>query len=203
MAEEEKLTASNSDVQDFGRVMNTMLRNIVKFQGANQEEFLEQEIEIIVGYLAYLKAAFDTAQAQKALHYPKTHPIPIEVEKTKAIPDMQNEQWARFCYAFARVRDEIVRSNSTRMAHRFSIKDAVRMENWNSSAPMVTNCIFTDNSATYGGGMSNLNSSPTVTNCTFSNNLANQGGGMYTWCSSPPRFNNCILGGDADPNRPA
>jgi predicted outer membrane repeat protein len=46
------------------------------------------------------------------------------------------------------------------------------------SAPMVTNCTFLGNSATSGGGMANNNSDATVTNCTFSGNSATGGGGM-------------------------
>ena len=48
------------------------------------------------------------------------------------------------------------------------------------SAPTVTNCIFTGNTATYGGGMSNDNWSwPLITGCTFKGNFAgNAGGGM-------------------------
>jgi len=55
-----------------------------------------------------------------------------------------------------------------------------------SSSPTVTNCTFSGNSATYGGGISNeYSSSPTVTNCTFSGNSASYGGGYPT--STPPR----------------
>ena len=56
-----------------------------------------------------------------------------------------------------------------------------------SSSPMVTNCMFTENTATYyGGGMCNLSSSPTVTDCTFTENTATiDGGGMCNLSSSP------------------
>jgi predicted outer membrane repeat protein len=48
-------------------------------------------------------------------------------------------------------------------------------------APVLTNIIFTNNSAIYGGGLSNVESSPTLINVTFSDNSATYGGGMYTW----------------------
>jgi len=64
------------------------------------------------------------------------------------------------------------------------------------SLPMVTNCTFSGNSASYGGGMYNYNSWPIVTNCTFSGNSADSGGGMYNDDSSPI-VTNCILWGDS------
>ena len=47
----------------------------------------------------------------------------------------------------------------------------------------------------HGGGMRNyFNSSPTVTNCTFSNNTATElGGGMYKIDSSSPTETNCTF----------
>ncbi|MHC4791263.1 MAG: right-handed parallel beta-helix repeat-containing protein [Planctomycetota bacterium] len=75
------------------------------------------------------------------------------------------------------------------------------MYNDYESNPTFTNCIFTGNSANYGGGgMSNhWDSNPIVTNCTFTGNSANGewalGGGIYCWNSSPT-ITNCILWGD-------
>jgi len=72
-----------------------------------------------------------------------------------------------------------------------------------SSSPTVTNCIFSGNSAGWGGGMSNSpsfqtmpGSSPTLTNCTFSGNAAGVGGGMYNFDSSPT-LTNCIFSGNS------
>jgi len=49
-----------------------------------------------------------------------------------------------------------------------------------TSSPALTNCIFTANSAEFGGGMFNRNSSPIMTNCDFVENRADQtGGGIY------------------------
>ncbi|UCC99586.1 MAG: hypothetical protein JSW66_06810, partial [Phycisphaerales bacterium] len=68
------------------------------------------------------------------------------------------------------------------------------------SAPTVTNCIFSGNSADlYGGGMANAMSAPTVTNCTFSRNSAALGGGMFnfvTVMTGDPTVTNCIFWGD-------
>ena len=76
-----------------------------------------------------------------------------------------------------------------------------------SSSPVVTNSIFSINSAAgasgRGGGMLNSNSSPSVTNCTFSGNVASGGGGgMYNWNSSSPTVTNCVLWGDNAPTGP-
>jgi hypothetical protein len=72
------------------------------------------------------------------------------------------------------------------------------MDNYNSS-PTVTNCTFSDNSATsLGGGMYNdSGSSPTVTNCTFSGNSASWGGGMYNNANSSPTVTNCTFSGNS------
>jgi hypothetical protein len=64
------------------------------------------------------------------------------------------------------------------------------------SSPTVTNCIFTDNRASFNGGMGggifNEAASPTVTNCIFADNSAGSGGGMYN-DSSSPTVTNCIF----------
>ncbi|MBW8040510.1 MAG: hypothetical protein FVQ85_10965 [Planctomycetes bacterium] len=69
--------------------------------------------------------------------------------------------------------------------------------NWLSS-PTLTNCTFSSNSANWGGGMSNSNSSPTLTNCTFSSNWADSGGGMENLDSSPTLTNCTFSGNSAD-----
>ncbi|MBU1048165.1 MAG: hypothetical protein KKD10_06225, partial [Candidatus Omnitrophica bacterium] len=60
----------------------------------------------------------------------------------------------------------------------------------------LINCVFTGNSATYGGGIE-LNDCtgsyiPKVTNCTFNGNTATYGGAIYNF-SSDPVVTNCIL----------
>ncbi|MGB2985555.1 MAG: right-handed parallel beta-helix repeat-containing protein, partial [Phycisphaerae bacterium] len=59
------------------------------------------------------------------------------------------------------------------------------MYNYGGS-PMLTNCVFSGNTAKWGAGMYNDdNSSPTVTDCTFSGNWAEIGGGMWNSYSNP------------------
>lgn len=73
------------------------------------------------------------------------------------------------------------------------------MYNDEDSAPTVTNCTFTGNSAvTEGGGMYyNADTSPTVTGCTFTGNRAgHSGGGMSTQGTAPVLVTNCILWSD-------
>jgi predicted outer membrane repeat protein len=68
------------------------------------------------------------------------------------------------------------------------------MFNFNSS-PTVKNCIFIDNFAASGSGMTNINnSSPTLTDCTFTSNTASAGGGgMYNVSGSNPILTNCTF----------
>lgn len=66
------------------------------------------------------------------------------------------------------------------------------------SSPAVTNCTFTDNSASQrGGGMYNLFASPKVTNCTFWGNSANLGGGMHNYDLAFPAVTNCTFSGNS------
>ncbi len=80
------------------------------------------------------------------------------------------------------------------------------MHNLNGSRPIVTGCIFTDNSAFNpagggqfgGGGMHNRLSAPTVRDCTFSNNTTDLwGGGVYndglSEDGSAPSYVDCIF----------
>ncbi len=66
--------------------------------------------------------------------------------------------------------------------------------------PLLTNCVFFDNSATaQGGGMDNSASMPVLINCTFSGNVATRGGGMFSGSSSPTVTNSIFwndIGGD-------
>jgi hypothetical protein len=70
------------------------------------------------------------------------------------------------------------------------------MYNEQGSNLIITNCVYTDNSARIGGGMSNYKSSPRVISCTFSGNSADYGGGMDNYVGSNPTVSNCILWGN-------
>jgi predicted outer membrane repeat protein len=65
-------------------------------------------------------------------------------------------------------------------------------------SPVVTNCTFFDNSASYGGGgmMGFSAASPTVTKCTFSGNDADWGGGINA-SSSTSLITNCSFSGNS------
>lgn len=70
-----------------------------------------------------------------------------------------------------------------------------------NSDPVISQCIFSGNSADdVGGGMfTSYGSDPTVTNCTFYGNSANNGGALYTDNDFTPNPNvaNCILWGNS------
>jgi len=67
-----------------------------------------------------------------------------------------------------------------------------------SGNPILTNCRFSGNSARYGGGMLNhLPGSPVLINCTFSKNSAEYGGGIINEAWRTPTLTNCILWGDS------
>lgn len=53
-----------------------------------------------------------------------------------------------------------------------------------SARPTVTNCIFRDNRASFGGGIYTNNAGPRLINCTFSNNQADVGGAIYCFAEA-------------------
>ena len=67
-------------------------------------------------------------------------------------------------------------------------------------SPVVENCVFTANDASFhGAGMANMFSSPVVRNCVFRiNTAANNGAGVYnddeSGIDGHPRFENCVFG---------
>jgi parallel beta-helix repeat protein len=75
-----------------------------------------------------------------------------------------------------------------------------------SSAPTITDCTFSGNSATTqrGGGMYNYSSSDsTVANCTFSGNSAGtDGGAMCNVDGCSPTLANCIVWANVAPSGP-
>jgi hypothetical protein len=75
------------------------------------------------------------------------------------------------------------------------------MYNSSSSSPSIINCTFTNNTASFGGGMSNISSSPSIINCTFKDNSVTNasgvahGGGLYLYSSSST-ITNCLFTGN-------
>ena len=62
-----------------------------------------------------------------------------------------------------------------------------------SAEPRVTDCLFVDNDANYGGGMYNLDSSPILTNCVFMDNTADVNGGAIHNYNCEPNIINCTF----------
>lgn len=58
--------------------------------------------------------------------------------------------------------------------------------------PRLTNCLFIQNRAKWGGGVDNENSSPILINCVFNTNSADYGGAILNIWSNPV-VRNCIL----------
>jgi len=73
------------------------------------------------------------------------------------------------------------------------------MHIYSAASPVVSNCIFTGNSATsLGGGMHIDGSSPTVASCIFeANTTTGYGGGICCWNSSCTIINNTIVNNTA------
>jgi len=60
------------------------------------------------------------------------------------------------------------------------------MYNYGNGEPALTNCLFTQNMArNTGGGMKNYYCSPILTGCSFEGNSANVGGGLHNSFSTP------------------
>ena len=65
----------------------------------------------------------------------------------------------------------------------------------NSSSPLITNCVFVDNSAYLGGAIAcaNTNTSPKITNCTIKENSALVGGGAIYCNGASPNIANSLI----------
>ncbi|MHC4694548.1 MAG: right-handed parallel beta-helix repeat-containing protein, partial [Planctomycetota bacterium] len=77
------------------------------------------------------------------------------------------------------------------------------MCNDGNSCPLLTNCLFVQNSATDGGGMDNEYSHPILINCVFAGNWVDEynadsfsGGAIYNYFSSPALIN-CTITANA------
>jgi hypothetical protein len=68
--------------------------------------------------------------------------------------------------------------------------------NNSGSDPNFINCIFTGNSAPYGGVAFNAGSSPNFINCTFSGNASPQGSAIWSQATSLAKLGNCIIWGN-------
>ncbi|MBL7152900.1 MAG: right-handed parallel beta-helix repeat-containing protein [Phycisphaerae bacterium] len=74
------------------------------------------------------------------------------------------------------------------------------MRNTAGSNPVLTHCIFTGNSGQSGGAMSNGSSGPAIINCLFSGNAAVSHGGAVANDSSTTMFINCTIYGNSGPS---
>lgn len=63
-----------------------------------------------------------------------------------------------------------------------------------NSSPILKNCVFSENNATYqGGGLWGIQMNGTVSNCVFiGNRVAGNGGGVFL-INSSPSFSNCVF----------
>ncbi len=68
---------------------------------------------------------------------------------------------------------------------------------WCSSSPLIINCTIRGNTAEDGGGISNTGSSPILTNCIFIDNSARRYGGGIKNCQCSPILNNCSFNGNS------
>ncbi len=69
------------------------------------------------------------------------------------------------------------------------------MRNHDASSPVVTDCVFLENSATEeGGGLANSqSSSPIISGCSFVRNEAENGGGIHNCDGSSPVVSDCTF----------
>jgi hypothetical protein len=64
------------------------------------------------------------------------------------------------------------------------------------SSPIVTGCVFVNNTALDGGGLKNYGNNPIFDNCAFLSNSAENGGGIQNYASTG-QFINCIITGNS------
>jgi parallel beta-helix repeat protein/predicted outer membrane repeat protein len=65
----------------------------------------------------------------------------------------------------------------------------------NNSSPLITNCVFINNSAAFGGAIActNTNTTPKITNCTIKENSASFGGGAIYCNGASPKIANSLI----------
>jgi len=95
----------------------------------------------------------------------------------------------------------VAHGNANALTPELHQKGGGMFNNYNGSQSRVTvnNCVFRDNSATWGGGMYNTDATLVVTNCTFSGNAAlNYGGGVrnYNFGGGSSKVGNCTFRGN-------
>ncbi len=68
------------------------------------------------------------------------------------------------------------------------------------AAPVITNSRFTDNSATYGGGIYISASNPRISYCTFTDNSTTSSGGAIYCTNASPQITHCLFTNNAGGN---
>gem|GEM_PF-1759583 len=63
----------------------------------------------------------------------------------------------------------------------------------NNCSPLIENCIFTDNAATYGGAVYIYRNSARLVNCTFAGNSASYGAAVFGYVQATAELENCVV----------
>ena len=116
----------NHDIDGFHRRINRFLEEIVGGEsGSSQMNQYDQQR--LRSYIGSMRAYHDWVMRQSPLDLPETHPKQYTLKENPTLPDIENESAVDVCHMLELARDELVHSQSARLASGLNEFDSQRI----------------------------------------------------------------------------
>ena len=118
----------NTDVVGLNERIHRFLVEVMKCASANSSQVKEADKERLKSYLSSLRAYLDHISAEPELDLPETNPKEYVLRDLPPLADIENESLSDCCRLLELCREEIINSQSARLASGIIAFDKVRQE---------------------------------------------------------------------------
>ncbi len=117
----------NIDVLMLVRMLNRFIEEVSRSQSAGTTQTTVADVARLSSYTAAALAYVQHAISLPMLDLPETHPKTIELPTLSGIPDMENDSLFMAATLLETARDELIRSNSSRLSSNLIPFDVTRI----------------------------------------------------------------------------
>jgi len=109
-------TVNNHDIAGFARRINRFIDEVQHAASGAGSQVSSEDLARAQAYLGAMKTYHDHVIAIPSLDLPETHPLNIEVEEGPELTRLENESLTDLVYMFMLIREELLNSQSARLA---------------------------------------------------------------------------------------
>ena len=106
----------NTDVVGLNERIRRFLMEVMKSASANSSQVKEADLSRLKSYLSSLRSYLDHVSREPELDLPETNPKVYTLKPLPALADIENESLADCCRLLELSREELVHSQSARLA---------------------------------------------------------------------------------------